>query len=81
MRRAWPEQAKCEGRCWTSLEGGNRGAYRVAGLMLDGYGDLSLDSGAGNGDAGDEPMRSVDKASISAAKRCAVDAVGERQTA
>jgi len=50
-------------------------------LMLNSYGDLSVASSAGNGDAGDEPMRSVDKASISAAKRCAVDAVGGRGTA
>jgi hypothetical protein len=53
----------------------------VAGLMLNSYGDLRVGGGAGNGDAGDEPMRSVDKASISAAKRCAVDVVGERGTA
>jgi hypothetical protein len=57
------------------------GHTAVAGLMLNSYGDLSVGSGAGNGDAGDEPMRSVDKASISAAKRCAVDGVGERGTA
>ena len=49
--------------------------------MLNSYGDLSVASSAGNGDAGDEPMRTVDKASISAAKRCAVDAVGGRGTA
>ena len=57
------------------------GHTAVAGLMLNSYGDLSVGSGAGNGDAGDEPIRSVDKASISAAKRCAVDGVGERGTA
>ena len=57
------------------------GHTSVAGLMLNSYGDLRVGGGAGNGDAGDEPMRSVDKASISAAKRCAVDVVGERGTA
>src|SRR5215510_165799 len=57
------------------------GHTAVAGLMLNSYGDLSLGSSAGNGEAGDEPIRSVDKASISAAKRCAVDGGGERGTA
>lgn len=72
---------RCEGRCWTSLEEETAGHTAVAGLMLNSYGDLSIGSGAGNRDAGDEPIRSVDKASISAAKHCAVDVVGERGTA
>ena len=57
------------------------GHTAVAGLMLNGYGDLSGGSNAGNGDACDEPINSVDKASISAAKHCAVDGIGERGTA
>ena len=57
------------------------GHTAVAELMLNSYGDLSVGSRAVNGDAGDEPISSVDKASLSAAKRCAADGVGERGTA
>jgi hypothetical protein len=56
MRRAWPEQAKCEGRCWASLEGGNRGAHRGSRHRQDDYGDLSVGSGARDGDVGDESV-------------------------
>jgi hypothetical protein len=38
-----------EGRCWTSLEGGNREAYRGGGHRLDDYRDLSVFTGATDG--------------------------------
>ena len=45
------------------------GHTAVVKLILNSYGDLSLGSSAVNGDAGDEPMSSVDKESASAGQR------------
>ena len=48
------------------------GHTAVVDARLDGYGNLRVGTGIGEGDAGDKPMSSVDEASTLAPKRCAV---------